>query len=76
MRKSESTLNTSLSISEARKMLTELVNRSAYQGQEFTIMRNGKPMAKIVPIGAAHAEFVNLVRETIADSKDVLRNLE
>jgi len=65
-----------LSISDARKMLTELVDRAAYQGQEFTITRNGKPMAKIVPVAGAQAEFLKLVRETVADSKDILRALE
>ena len=34
----------SLKISEVRKMLTLLVDRAAYQGQEFTITRNGRPM--------------------------------
>jgi prevent-host-death family protein len=65
-----------LSISEARKILSELVERAAYQGQEFTITRNGKPMAKIVPMAEGQAEFIKLVRATIADSKDILRGLE
>lgn len=65
-----------MTISEARRLLAELVQRAAYQGQEFTITRNGKPMAKIVPVDEAHAEFVKLVRATIADSKDILRGLE
>jgi len=65
-----------LSISEARKMLTELVDRAAYQGQEFTITRNGKPMAKIVPVAEAQAQFLKLVQTTIAESKDILRSLE
>lgn len=65
-----------LSISEARKLLTELVDRAAYQGQEFTITRNGKPMAKIVPMAENQSEFLKLVRSTIADSKDILRGLE
>ena len=65
-----------LSISEARKMLTELVSLAAYQGQEFTITRNGKPMARIVPMAEAQAEFLKLVRATVADSTDILRALE
>lgn len=65
-----------LSISEARRMLTELVDRAAYQGQEFTITRNGKPMAKIVPMDDARSEFQKLVRATVSDSKDILRALE
>jgi len=65
-----------LSISEARKMLTELVDRAAYQGQEFTITRNGKPMAKIVPMDDAVSEFRRLVRATVEDRKDILRGLE
>lgn len=65
-----------LSISEARRMLTELVDRAAYQGQEFTITRNGKPMAKIVPMTDAVSEFQKLVRATVEDRKDILRGLE
>jgi prevent-host-death family protein len=65
-----------LSISEARRMLTELVDRAAYQGQEFTITRNGKPMAKIVPMDEAVSEFRKLVRATVEDRKDILRGLE
>jgi len=65
-----------LSISEVRKMLTELVDRAAYQGQEFTITRNGKPMAKIVPVAEAQTQFLKLVQTTIAESKDILRSLE
>jgi prevent-host-death family protein len=67
---------THLSISEARKLLTELVDRAAYQGKEFTITRNGKPMARIVPLEEAASEFQSLVRATISDSKDILRALE
>ena len=65
-----------LSISEVRKMLTELVDRAAYQGQEFTITRNGKPMARIVPMAEAQTQFLKLVQTTIAESKDILRSLE
>jgi prevent-host-death family protein len=68
--------NNHMTMSEARRLLAELVQRAAYQGQEFTITRNGKPMAKIVPIDEAHADFVKLVRATVADSKDILRSLE
>ena len=66
----------SLKISEVRKVLTELVERAAYQGQETTITRNGKPMAKIVPTEGAMADFQKLARATVEDSKDILRALE
>lgn len=65
-----------LSISEARRMLTELINLTAYQGREFTITRNGKPMARIVPLSEEQTDFQKQVRATIADSKDILRELE
>lgn len=69
--------NQILTISEARKMLTDLVNCAAYQGQEFTITRNGKPMARIVPLeGTQMTEFQKLARATVEDSKDILRALE
>jgi prevent-host-death family protein len=63
----------SLTITEARKQLPELVQLAAYQGQEFIITRNGKPMARIVPVDD---ECVKVVRGVIADHKDILRGLE
>ncbi len=65
-----------LAISDVRKMLTELVDRAAYQNQEVIITRNGKPMARIAPLTDDQADFQKLVRETVADSKDILRGLE
>jgi prevent-host-death family protein len=74
MKRTTKTQEKRLSISDVRKMLTELVDRAAYQGQEVTITRNGRPMAKIVP--AVPSEFQKLVRATVTDSKDILRGLE
>lgn len=41
---------TSLSISEARDNLGDLVNRALYTGERFIINRQGKPAAVLVPI--------------------------
>ena len=65
-----------LAISDVRKMLTQLVDRAAYQNQEVIITRNGRPMARIAPLTDDQADFLKLVRETVADSKDILRGLE
>ena len=57
-------------------MLTELGDRAAWRGQETTITRNGKPIARIVPVEGAMADFQKLARATVEDSKDILRALE
>ena len=65
-----------LSISKARRMLTELVNQAAYKDEEFTITRNGRPLARLVPLQDVSDDFDRLADSTITDSKDILRGLE
>lgn len=39
-----------LSISEARKQISEVVNKVQYGGDQYVIERNGQPAAAVVPI--------------------------
>jgi prevent-host-death family protein len=39
----------SVTVSEARKRLSELVNRVAYGGETVILEKHGKPVAKLVP---------------------------
>lgn len=41
-----------VSVAEAKQNLSELLGRVAFGGETVTILRRGKPMAKLVPIGA------------------------
>ena len=65
-----------LKITDARRLLTDLVDRAVWRGQETTITRNGKPVARIVPIESEMTDFERLARATAEDSKDILRALE
>ena len=66
----------SVTISEARKRLGELVDQVADQGAEFIIARSGEPVAKIVPIAPVQKDFDEVMKRTVADSKDILKALE
>ena len=45
---------TSLSISDVRNNLGDLVNRTLYKGERFTISRKGKPAAVLVSVEDAN----------------------
>lgn len=38
---------------EARKHMSELLNRAAYGGESFVVTRHGNPLVAIVPVGDA-----------------------
>jgi prevent-host-death family protein len=42
-----------MSVTDARTQLAELVNRVAYSGQQITLTRHGRPMAVLVSVGDA-----------------------
>ena len=41
-------MSTSLSVVEARKNFSEIINRAAYARERFIIERRGKPMAAVI----------------------------
>lgn len=45
-----STMNTTLSATEARNRFFELLDLAKYKGEEFIIEKDGEPSAKILPI--------------------------
>lgn len=68
-----------VSISDARKHLSELVQRVAYQGISVTITRNGKPVCELNPPAGAEGvspDFLKLVDGVIADRKGTIKALE
>jgi prevent-host-death family protein len=42
-----------MSVTDARTQLAELVNRVAYSGQQITLTRHGRPMAVLVSVADA-----------------------
>jgi prevent-host-death family protein len=42
--------NETISVAEAKKRLSELLGRVAFGGEEFTIARRGRPVARLVSI--------------------------
>lgn len=45
-----------VSMTQARDRFREIVNRVELMGAQFTLERNGKPVARIVPIGKETAQ--------------------
>jgi antitoxin (DNA-binding transcriptional repressor) of toxin-antitoxin stability system len=44
---------TSISVTEAARNFADCVNRAHYQNQTFVLLKNGVPVARLVPAGAA-----------------------
>lgn len=44
-----------VNVAEAKQQLSELLGRVAFGGETIVIMRRGRPMAKLVPVGAEEA---------------------
>ena len=44
-----------LNLAEAKQRFSELVNRVAFGGATIVILRRGKPLARLVPLGAARS---------------------
>lgn len=42
--------STHVSVAEAKKSLSELLGRVAYGGEAITILKRGRPMARLVPV--------------------------
>lgn len=40
-----------ISVAEAKKHLSEILGRVAHGGEQITITRRGKPMARLIPVG-------------------------
>jgi len=41
-----------ISVTEAARGFSDLVNRVRYRGESATLMKNGRPVARIVPVTA------------------------
>jgi antitoxin (DNA-binding transcriptional repressor) of toxin-antitoxin stability system len=72
----------SATVTEVARNFAEYVNRVAYRGERFTLMRGGKPVAELapvtrgVPIHEIPAIFASLPRLTPAEAEEFARDLE
>ena len=74
---------TTISVTEAARNFADCVNRAHYQEQSFILVKNGKPLARLVPDGekvctgkqlAEALEGVPLTpEEAVAWNKDLAR---
>jgi antitoxin (DNA-binding transcriptional repressor) of toxin-antitoxin stability system len=59
---------TEISVTEAARNFADCVNRAYYQGTTFVLLRNGEPVARLVPeaeksgLGSQLAEALSQVR--------------
>ena len=45
----------SISVTEAARSFSEVVNRAHYRGERFLLVKNNRPFARIVPAGVSGA---------------------
>jgi prevent-host-death family protein len=58
-----------LSTSEARQQFAELINRTAYKGERFVMLRRKKPVAAVIPI--EEYDFLEKIIEQRENAIDV-----
>jgi prevent-host-death family protein len=65
-----------VSVSEAKKWLSELLGRVAYARETITIVKRGRPMARLVPVPAAASRSLASVRGWLDDDHPFFKNIE
>lgn len=75
-------LMSNASVTEVARNFAEYVNRVAYRGERFTLIRGGKAMAELRPVRAGvriedlPALFASLPRLTPAEAEAFARDIE
>lgn len=70
------------SVTDVARNFAEYVNRVAYRGERFTLIRGGKPMAELVPVARGvpirdiAGIFASLPRLTPAEADEFARDLD
>ncbi len=65
----------SISVTEAARNFAECVNRARYQGTTFVLLKNGRPVARIVPEAPAERkattgrELAEALRTALTDTR-------
>lgn len=58
---------TTISVTEAARNFADCINRVRYQGMTFVLIKNGSPVARLVPDNLAPNEEAASVRRLAAD---------
>jgi prevent-host-death family protein len=58
---------TVISVTEAARNFADCVNRVRYHGMTFVLLKNGSPVARLVPDNLASTEESSSVRKLAAD---------
>ena len=61
------TTPTEVSATELARSLSDILNRVRYQGERFTVLRNGEPVASIGPPGPTEAPTLAELAERLRD---------
>jgi antitoxin (DNA-binding transcriptional repressor) of toxin-antitoxin stability system len=61
-----------VTVTDAVRNFSELLNNIRYRGDQYTIMRGGKPAATI---GPAAGSVKDVKERKLSDLKDIIRNL-
>jgi prevent-host-death family protein len=73
---------TRISVTEAARNFADVVNRAHYQGTSFVLLKNGKPVAHLVPdgekvcLGRDAAEALAKVRLSLEEANAWRRDLK
>lgn len=65
-----------VSVAEAKKSLSELLGRVAYARETITIVKRGRPMARLVPVPAAASRSLADVEGWLDDDHSFFQNIE
>jgi prevent-host-death family protein len=72
-----------LSVTEAARGFSDLVNRVRYRGESATLTKNGRPVARLVPAGPPPITFAELAKRwkpgsslTPREADDFARDIE
>jgi prevent-host-death family protein len=65
-----------VNVAEAKKSLSELLGRVAYGRETITIVKRGRPMARLVPISSQGSAGLADVKGWLDDNHPFFKNIE
>ena len=66
-------METTLTVTEAARNFADVVNRAYYRHEATTLLKNGKPVARIVPTGPSMKTGKEIAAEMAADPPSARR---
>ncbi len=62
-------MDTTLTVTEAARNFADVVNRAYYRHEATTLLKNGKPVARVVPVAPAMKTGKQIAAEMAADPR-------